>query len=105
MANTTARLYIRCATGYSTLPKKLVDLSTGQSFYLVWYEGDRKRARSVGRFADKAQVALINQQSELRKAAINPQAQKQRNTPQSALPRSEERRVGKECRSRWSPYH
>jgi hypothetical protein len=21
------------------------------------------------------------------------------------LPRSEERRVGKECRSRWSPYH
>ena len=23
----------------------------------------------------------------------------------SALPRSEERRVGKECRSRWSPYH
>src|SRR2546425_9272222 len=23
----------------------------------------------------------------------------------SARPRSEERRVGKECRSRWSPYH
>ena len=23
----------------------------------------------------------------------------------SILPRSEERRVGKECRSRWSPYH
>src|SRR2546422_3090577 len=23
----------------------------------------------------------------------------------AALPRSEERRVGKECRSRWSPYH
>src|SRR2546427_4329754 len=23
----------------------------------------------------------------------------------SAFPRSEERRVGKECRSRWSPYH
>src|SRR2546430_17111272 len=23
----------------------------------------------------------------------------------NALPRSEERRVGKECRSRWSPYH
>ena len=25
-------------------------------------------------------------------------------TPQGK-PRSEERRVGKECRSRWSPYH
>ena len=24
---------------------------------------------------------------------------------QITLPRSEERRVGKECRSRWSPYH
>ena len=23
----------------------------------------------------------------------------------TATPRSEERRVGKECRSRWSPYH
>ena len=25
--------------------------------------------------------------------------------PQEINPRSEERRVGKECRSRWSPYH
>src|SRR6266498_4067142 len=25
--------------------------------------------------------------------------------PRAASPRSEERRVGKECRSRWSPYH
>ena len=27
------------------------------------------------------------------------------NTIQFAAERSEERRVGKECRSRWSPYH
>src|SRR3712207_9231449 len=26
-------------------------------------------------------------------------------TPEVTLERSEERRVGKECRSRWSPYH
>src|SRR5947209_16051780 len=26
-------------------------------------------------------------------------------TPEHGAPRSEERRVGKECRSRWSPYH
>ena len=25
--------------------------------------------------------------------------------PQDSIQRSEERRVGKECRSRWSPYH
>ena len=24
---------------------------------------------------------------------------------EAGIPRSEERRVGKECRSRWSPYH
>ena len=27
------------------------------------------------------------------------------NYPESEMERSEERRVGKECRSRWSPYH
>ena len=27
------------------------------------------------------------------------------NVPLEAIVRSEERRVGKECRSRWSPYH
>ena len=27
------------------------------------------------------------------------------NLPDCGLSRSEERRVGKECRSRWSPYH
>ena len=27
------------------------------------------------------------------------------NTATTATTRSEERRVGKECRSRWSPYH
>ena len=27
------------------------------------------------------------------------------NDPGARLHRSEERRVGKECRSRWSPYH
>jgi len=26
-------------------------------------------------------------------------------SPQGGVDRSEERRVGKECRSRWSPYH
>ena len=30
---------------------------------------------------------------------------KLRNTPALRRLRSEERRVGKECRSRWSPYH
>ena len=29
----------------------------------------------------------------------------QKDTPHEKTKRSEERRVGKECRSRWSPYH
>jgi len=39
-------------------------------------------------------------------AGVNPLDSKIRNgwRPQ-VTPRSEERRVGKECRSRWSPYH
>ena len=36
--------------------------------------------------------------------AINGSPRKNGNTAQ-VLERSEERRVGKECRSRWSPYH
>ena len=32
-------------------------------------------------------------------------AEKQDIRPLRILTRSEERRVGKECRSRWSPYH
>jgi hypothetical protein len=48
MANTTVRLYIRCAAGYSTPPKKPFDLPPGQTYYLVWFEGPRKRIRSVG---------------------------------------------------------
>ena len=83
MANTTVRLSIRCAAGYSIPPKKLIDLPPGQTYYLVWFEGARKCVRSVGHFSDAAQVALINKQSELRKAAINPQTQGQRNTQQS----------------------
>ena len=37
------------------------------------------------------------------RGSINPQAGNPHSS--SDLTRSEERRVGKECRSRWSPYH
>ena len=35
----------------------------------------------------------------------NPDADYESDIPTDVLKRSEERRVGKECRSRWSPYH
>ena len=36
---------------------------------------------------------------------LNPQVTFAQTYPDEADDRSEERRVGKECRSRWSPYH
>ena len=38
-------------------------------------------------------------------ASANTSARELENTIVKPLRRSEERRVGKECRSRWSPYH
>src|SRR2546422_1905452 len=36
---------------------------------------------------------------------VGPTAARGSSTPGGSTMRSEERRVGKECRSRWSPYH
>ena len=51
---------------------------------------------------------IIEKQEDVTRAVL----EEMRRTPDartreilSALVRSEERRVGKECRSRWSPYH
>mgnify|MGYP000890821092 CR=1 FL=1 len=38
-------------------------------------------------------------------AGMHPHAEGDNLLPEHRRPRSEERRVGKECRSRWSPYH
>src|SRR2546425_9635426 len=37
--------------------------------------------------------------------AEQPMQESSLSPPKSSVTRSEERRVGKECRSRWSPYH
>ena len=39
------------------------------------------------------------------KGADSPRREMASKSAGMANPRSEERRVGKECRSRWSPYH
>lgn len=70
MANKTCKLYIRNKVGYRKPPKKLADLSEGETFVLFWYEGKAKKAKAVGRFADKAQTALINKEAALRRATV-----------------------------------
>ena len=49
----------------------------------------------------------INEMTDLRmiKADRNKSLQERRDIFLNKVGRSEERRVGKECRSRWSPYH
>ena len=57
---------------------------------------------------DKAGLAvdILAEKSEKAAAAINARILEQRKVIDRVnSDRSEERRVGKECRSRWSPYH
>ena len=53
---------------------------------------------------DRTGVAQVVFNFELN-AAVHEKAEALRNEFVIAAIRSEERRVGKECRSRWSPYH
>jgi len=59
------------------------------------------------RFGSAAKTDIIRKRDLIAKKAIAASdldtAQSQ--LAQTAADRSEERRVGKECRSRWSPYH
>jgi integrase/recombinase XerD len=70
MANKTCKLYIRSKVGYRKPPKSLADLPEYETFMLFWYEGKAKKATAVGRFADKAQTALINKEAALRRASV-----------------------------------
>ena len=53
---------------------------------------------------EKLNRELEKSEKKLRKA-INDEKALQHQLKQLTRKRSEERRVGKECRSRWSPYH
>src|SRR2546425_11273923 len=67
----------------------------------------------VGKFLSwQASVELVglvdslrNRMREERASFIRSRVESIRHLTEADLARSEERRVGKECRSRWSPYH
>ena len=50
-------------------------------------------------------LQLINSELNSKIGAFDPTADGSENIDAEVISRSEERRVGKECRSRWSPYH
>lgn len=72
MANKTASLYIRSANGFVLPPGNMVDLRIGETFYVKWYEGTRKRMRSAGRDAGVAHIILGNVQTDLRRGTVGP---------------------------------
>jgi len=63
--------------------------------------------KSIGNLAVNPHVGLlfIAMHGNPKRLRINGSARIDRDDPLLAGTRSEERRVGKECRSRWSPYH
>ena len=76
--------------------------------------------RTTARRGDNAQMAKVSFVDDLAKKApktepkktkkpvkaeVETKASETTDTPAKTMGRSEERRVGKECRSRWSPYH
>jgi integrase/recombinase XerD len=63
-------LYIRGRSGYSKPPKQLVNLPEGEVYYIFWWENGAKQTQRLDRFADAAQVAQINKEGELRRAAV-----------------------------------
>ena len=60
----------------------------------TWEQG---KAFRIGSSRDGRRDSLTSHMSEMSRGAHE--------TDSNAYFRSEERRVGKECRSRWSPYH
>ena len=56
-------------------------------------------------FIDNLEIKIINNQMNVNGKFLGKELRDPKIDKNISLLRSEERRVGKECRSRWSPYH
>jgi hypothetical protein len=70
VANTTVSIYIRNKSGLRKPGKPLGDLTHAETYMLYWYEGTKRKAKAVGRFADEAAVSQIDQEAELKRRAV-----------------------------------
>ena len=91
----------KCMHGEGTETKKLILKSAGKFFLEYGYQAAplRKIAAEAG-FTPGALYGYFSSKEELFYALTDPMVERL-----MKVLRSEERRVGKECRSRWSPYH
>ena len=81
--------------------------------YEFWYESSQLIQRMIKQQNKRAEEKIKELQNFIARFSANKSKSKQATSRRKLidkltveeLPRSEERRVGKECRSRWSPYH
>src|SRR2546422_11081912 len=84
----------------------LSTLSVTELLVQPFMEGRRDRLAVLERFIlSLPNTRLIPPDYRIAREAARLRAAYGVRTPDALLTRSEERRVGKECRSRWSPYH
>jgi len=67
-----------------------------------WLADEFKRDQGIDLRTDKMALQRLKEEAEKAKKELSSTMETEINLP---FIRSEERRVGKECRSRWSPYH
>ena len=85
-------------TNFNTIEEALEELRKGKMIVVV-DDPDRENEGDLICAAEHASLENVNFMASFGKGLICMPMSK------ALLLRSEERRVGKECRSRWSPYH
>src|ERR1035437_5785542 len=95
-------------TGFSG-ENKPISVSTDHKFIHKYITNQTKSSTKVGLAPENPKFTEYKNRKLVYKATQSPNIHKAGFSPSpvdlSHLKRSEERRVGKECRSRWSPYH
>ena len=91
---------------YREIESKLDDLKIGLKFKWSWQRNSKYAEVKVQTVADAFEKYVGSAESRgLKPDTIQGSRDAYRRLMESECARSEERRVGKECRSRWSPYH